>query len=488
MSRVWLAGGAVLATAACVAAGAQAVPIPDDPASPAVPEFQGAPAQAKSIRAKLPPRHPFMAPNGRSNIHNDAYQTDTYRRRGPLGRSMSVTSTLLVHECASVTFDTRERIVTICVGVEAPFLAVMRPRTLEIIDQMELPPRQPSPGGAFTDFSGGGYFYLDNRDRAVFPTTDRHVWFVAVGADGTLTKTRDFDLTAAVPQGDSIISVLPDWRGRLWFASKKGRVGVIQRRSGRVRVLNTREPIGNSFAVDETGGVFIVTDGAMYRFDAGRRGRPRVTWRRRYKNIGDIKLGQTQAGSGTTPTLIGRRWVAITDNANPMNVLVMKRGRRVRGRRLVCRISTFRRGASSTDQSLIGINRSIIVENNFGYDGPFSTQGGGTTEPGIERIQIRRRGRGCFRVWRSQERAPSVVPKLSLGAGLVYTYTKPARADAANPWYFTAIDFRTGRTVFRRHAGSGLGYNNNFAPVSIGPDGTAYVGTLGGLVALRDTR
>jgi hypothetical protein len=37
-------------------------------------------------------------------------------------------------------------------------------------------------------------------------------------------------------------------------------------------------------------------------------------------------------------------------------------------------------------------------------------------------------------------------------------------------------------------AGSGIGYNNNYAPVTLGPDGTAYVGTLGGLVALRDAR
>ena len=27
--------------------------------------------------APRPPRHPFMAPNDRSNIHDDAYQTDT---------------------------------------------------------------------------------------------------------------------------------------------------------------------------------------------------------------------------------------------------------------------------------------------------------------------------------------------------------------------------------------------------------------------------
>jgi hypothetical protein len=34
--------------------------------------------------------------------------------------------------------------------------------------------------------------------------------------------------------------------------------------------------------------------------------------------------------------------------------------------------------------------------------------------------------------------------------------------------------------------GEGLGFNNNYAPVTIGPDGTAYVGVLGGLVAVRD--
>ena len=46
--------------------------------------------------------------------------------------------------------------------------------------------------------------------------------------------------------------------------------------------------------------------------------------------------------------------------------------------------------------------------------------------------------------------------------------------------------FRTGQTVYKRLAGTGLGFNNNWAPVTLGPDGTAYVGALGGLVMLRD--
>jgi hypothetical protein len=250
-----------------------------------------------------------------------------------------------------------------------------------------------------------------------------------------------------------------------------------------VRSLDTGELIGNSFAVDERGGVYIVTDGALYRFQA-RRGRVRTVWRAVYPNVGFAKPGQTQAGSGTTPTLLGRRLVAITDNDDPMAIRVYQRTRRTKGRRLVCRQPVFGRGASSTDQSLIGVRRSLVVENNFGYTGVSSTLNGASTTPGLERIDLDRDGRGCHRVWRSHERAPSVVPKLSLGAGLVYTYTKPPRDDLADAWYLTAVDFDTGRTRWSALAGKGAAYNNNFAPVSIGPGGAAYVGVLGGIVRL----
>ena len=96
------------------------------------------------------------------------------------------------------------------------------------------------------------------------------------------------------------------------------------------------------------------------------------------------------------------------------------------------------------------------------------------------------RSGGCRSVWRSQERAPTVVPKLSAANGIVYTYTKDPRPDGADAWYLTALDFRTGRTLWKRLGGEGLGHNNNYAPVTLGPDGTAYVGVLGGLIALRD--
>jgi hypothetical protein len=479
MRRMRTGLATLLATAAMAA-----IPIPSDNGS--TPAFSGAPATPNPVSAPRPPRHPYMAPNERSNLHDDAYQTDTYGQPtlGPLGRDVRVVSTQFSADCGSVTFDAQGRIVTVCVGIAGPTLRMLDPRTLDTLAEQTLPPRDPRTlANLFTSFGGGGYFYLDDQDRAVVPTTTRHVQVFAETAAPGFQMVRDIDLSGVIPDGEAILSALPDWGGRIWFASTGGVVGYVTA-TGRIVSRALGEPVGNSFAVDEQGAVYVVSDAALYRFEA-HRGQVRTIWRRRYANVGFAKPGQSEKGSGTTPTLMGRGLVAITDNADPMDVLVFKRARRIRGSRLVCRQPVFAKGASDTDQSLIATPRAMVVENNYGYTGPASVMQGKTTTPGLARVNLGRR-RGCHVAWTSGEAAPSVVPKLSLGAGLVYTYTKGI--DSHDPWYLTALDFRSGRTVFKARAGSGLGYNNNYAPVTLGPDGTAYVGTLGGLVALRDSR
>jgi hypothetical protein len=469
-----------------MAPAALAAPIPSDPATASPRAFEGSAAKPRRLDSPEPPRHPFMAPNGASNIHNDAFQTDAYRVAGPLGRSTAVNSVLEVADCASVTFDSRGRVVTICVGLQGPRLEVKDPRTLEDLSSMTLPPRNPGAGNIFTDFSGGGYFYLDNRDRAIFPTNSRHVFVVAVAADGSLRMERDHDLTSAVPQGDKIVSALPDFSGRIWFVSAAGVVGSIDPASGTVRSRSLGEEIANSFAVDDQGAVYVVTIKALYRLEAAQDGSPRTVWREAYRNSGISKPGQSHAGSGTTPTVMSGRRIAITDNADPMNVVVYRGARRVAGRRVICEQPVFRKGASATDQSLIAARNSLIVENNYGYAGPTAVMRGDSTTPGLERVDVKKDGSGCRTIWRSRETAPSVVPKLSLENGLVYTYTKPPRGDGVDAWYLTALNFCTGRTEYRRLAGTGLGHNNNYAPVTLGPDGAAYVGVLGGLVRFAD--
>ena len=78
------------------------------------------------------------------------------------------------------------------------------------------------------------------------------------------------------------------------------------------------------------------------------------------------------------------------------------------------------------------------------------------------------------------------VPKASLASGLLYVYEKPGNVWGVNAWYLTALDLRTGSRVFRVRTGIGTLANNHYAAITLGPDASAYVATLAGLVRVHD--
>jgi hypothetical protein len=448
---------------------------------------------APAIPPPRAPQNPYLAPNPNNNIHNDAWMTDAYRRRGPAGRNLQTAlGALPASICGSLTFDRRGRIVTVCPSIgQPPRLRLIDPDSLALLAQYELP-NAPTPAGTpeFQNFAGGGYFFLDRRDRVWSATKTNHLFVLRAAGDGrSFRMLDDYDLTRVVVGDERITSALPDFRGRIWFVTKaNGKVGVLNTRTRRIRIMRTGEEIENSFTIDRDA-VYIVSDRHMYRFSAGRDGRPRVDWRVRYRNSGIVKPSQVNAGSGTTPTILPRGYVAITDNADPMNVVVYRTARRLgrRQRRTVCEVPVFDRGASATENSIIGSGRSLIVENNYGYQNPFGPMAGAITQPGFVRIDVNRNGRGCRKVWENTtERAASVVPKLSTRTQLVYAYTQDPSPMGGDPiWSWVGIDARTGRTRFKQAAGQGLLANNNYAGLALGPDGTAYLGTIGGIRALR---
>ena len=482
------------------------IPIASGPGSS--PGYLGAPATAHPIRGIAPtPHNPFMAANGASEIHDDAWQTDAFQWAGPLGRSAHTTSSLLTRDCASIAFDGRGRPISICIGASGPELFMFDPRTLATLATFSLPPRQKTPSDPtqiYQDFTGGGYFYLDGHDRVITATTTHHIEVISETPDGSsFALTGDYDLSRALTSAEDVTSALPDSGGLIWFVTKTdGVVGTLDLRTGAIHTLTlghgSVNEIENSFATGMHGDVYIATDQRLYRFTAGRNGAPRIQWSVRYPNSGIHKPGQVDAGTGTTPTIMSGGYVNITDNADPMDIVVYRTAlrptrtvrrhghrRRIALPRQVCRVPVFARGASADENSLIVAGRAMIAENNYGYTGPASVENGGRTAPGITRVDINRNGRGCHTVWRNRTvDAPTVVSKLSLATGLIYTYSKGT--GSSDPWYWTTIDFRTGRIVNEQLAGSGLGYNNNYAGIAAGRDGTEYLGTLGGILALRD--
>ncbi|MEV1024879.1 hypothetical protein [Streptomyces sp. NPDC050264] len=498
--------------------GAGADEIPEAPGHRLVEQYAGAPATPRPVPGKAPAQHPFLAANGRSGMHADAWGSGTYPWSGPNGTTPSVTSekmAALGGECATVTFDRAGRIVTVCGTFTGFLVKLLDPHSLGTLAEYQLPQR-PSTVEAITrldfsrifkDTSGGAYSYLDDQDRLVLADSRQHIVRLAheQAADGgwRFVVTDDWDLTGQVPHDcvswsnlypsgtcDPVTSVMPDWTGRIWWVTRQGRVGTVDPATGAIKSVRLAgEEIQNSFSVAEDG-VSIVSDHALYDFDVAADGTPEVVWRQTYDRGTGTKPGSVNQGSGTTPDLFGEEddYVAITDNADDrMNVLVYRRGAGVPAdRRLVCKVPVFGSGASTTDNSLISHGDSLVVENNYGYENITSLTFGRSVVGGVARIDVRADGSGCDTVWESGVRSPSTVPKLSTANGLLYFYTKEPNSLGIDAWYFTAVDFRTGETRWKRLAGTGVAYDNNWAPVTIGPDGTAYVGVFNGLVAVRD--
>lgn len=511
---------ATAAAATLVAPGAaRADDIPKAPGHRLVEQYDGAPATARPLPGTPPPQHPYLAANGRSGMHADAAGSGTYPWSGPLGKKPAVDSekmAALGGECATVTFDKDGRIVTVCGTFTGFLVKLLDPKTLDTLAEYKLPQR-PSTVEAITwldfskifkDTSGGAYSYLDDQDRLVLADSRQHIVRLAHErtADGgwRFVVDKEWDLTGHVPHDcvtwtnlypsgecDPVTSVMPDWEGRVWWVTRQGRIGTVDPATDAVRAIRLDgEEIQNSFSVADDG-VSIVSDHALYSFGADSDGTPEAVWRETYDRGTGTKPGSVNQGSGTTPDLFGEGedYVAITDNADDrMNVLVYRRGADVpEAERLVCKVPVFGADASTTDNSLITWGNSIVVENNYGYENITSLTFGRSVVGGVSRIDVREDGSGCDTVWESGVRAPSTVPKLSTAGGLLYFYTKEPNSLGVDAWYLTAVDFRTGETKWKRLAGTGIAYDNNWAPVTLGPDGTAYVGVFNGLVAVRDT-
>lgn len=502
-SHAWAWAGRLPAVSAAVmlpvvASAAAGTSIPGG-GKTVLPVFTGHAARPQSAPAHRPPQNPFLAPNPFSNAHNDAWMSDAYAIPGSLGRHPAVMSSTLrparttpspFFLCVGVTFDSHGRLETVCFGREEQKLVLIDPVSLKPLAWLALPPPPPPPSSSFS----AAYFYLDNRDRAVVATRTNHILVMAQA--GPVAYPR-FQVVADYSESrlvgtDTINAVVPDWSGRLWFVTQDtGMVGVLNPATGHVHSIRLNQEIANSFAMTSTG-AYVVTNNAQYRLAAGPNGVPHVVWSAPYQNIGTTKPGQLAPGSGTTPTILGGgKYVAIADNAAQMHVVVYRTAARMAPgqHRIVCQVPVFAPGAGATENSLIGSGRSIIVENNYGYQLNSQTLRSTMSVPGVARVDIAVNGKGCRLVWTNTKVAPpSLVPKLSTATSLVYFYVKHQDPwTDVDVWYWAAVNFRTGKLVWERRSGTGPLYNNSYSGLAIGPTGTAYLGGLGGMMAIKDT-
>jgi hypothetical protein len=441
------------------------------------------------IRSSTPAQNPFLADNPNSNIHNDGTMSDAYFDRKVLDPNKAkVIRRHLGGVCASIMTDSHGRLIAVCVNPTKVHINVLDPKTLKVLTSKHVANRPFRPDFA-TNFAGGGYAVLDNKDRVIMPTTDGRItrWTVSnKKGDPEITKLDEFDVTDGLGPGEGINSTLPDVSGKWWIVGQLGSVAALDMETGKVESTYFSDvDIENSFAVSKNGGAYVVTSKELVYLTLTD-GKPVVSWREPYDQGVRVKPGQTSQASGTTPTLLlDERFVAITDNADPrMNVLVFDTAPGLaEGERQVCKVPVFGKNTSATDNSLIAMGPALFVENNYGYNLLEATNGR-STEPGMSRIDVAEDGSGCSRIWENHEiRIPSVVSKGST-EGVIVTYSRDESNWGVDSWFFTVLDANKGDVMWRVRSGSGPMVNNHYAATYLGSDGAIYTGATGGIVAL----
>jgi hypothetical protein len=277
---------------------------------------------------------------------------------------------------------------------------------------------------------------------------------------------------------------------------------------------DTREEIQNSFSVGKDG-LFIVTNYALYKVRFNQEKKVieiDPAWADNYKegeliyeNDHKVKPGQLNNGSGTTPTLVDTRFVAICDNdTDRVNLCVFDR---LTGDQIF-KYKLFDERGAAVENSVVAYYNSLVVGNTYGYLDPFEQN---PTPGGIMRFDYNEEKKTYERVenWPAAGGydCKSATTKLSTPNGLLYVYNRADEpVNGHYDWQVTGIDFRTGLRVFYikpyfnkgefddninflLKAGS-LGtknydrkvFNNIWGTFTFGPGNSFYIGTYRGFL------
>jgi hypothetical protein len=468
-----------------------------------------------------PPVNPYLADSPWPITHRNSYAQDSSALPGPTTASGLRLQRLQAFPAAiTLAYGPRYSDGSYPVwgsGSLGVYKAVQNESGIRQVDQTVILPDVSS--GLFSLISGA-YSFVD-RHGSFFAAGQRVVRKFRDAQPGKpnskIAAAQVFDIPAeAMEPGDLVAGMALTYDGQIIIVSKRGTVMALGRGLhdfSFVRLPN--EEISNSVAIDEDGGIYIVSEKTMRRVqwtgsklsldpDDG-------AWAVAY-DPGPIPPapGRLGPGSGTTPTLLGAgsadKLVAIADGGSLMHVNYFWRskipddwpGIAGENKRLAAKLPIKFGDASArrsvTDQSLVGRGYDVMaVSNTYGFPfnitTPFSQlavffSGNVGIQPfGVEKFSWDPTANRLVSAWANKKMScPNGIPAMSASAGLAYCW-----GSRWGWWTLEAFDWNTGASVFNRAASYEAYDNSVYAGMEIGPFGTAATGTLGGanLVAPR---
>ena len=412
-------------------------------------------------------QNPYLGINSLATMHGDAQSSDATPFAGPgdpgVGGTWKVTFTNHWAACPTILAGQDgyiQALMTQFLGSDAkvrnPKLAIIEPASGAQLGAMEIPT------GALL---GGVYAYLDAGSNLVMVDGTNALTWISHSQDGMkVWVSRRIDLTDAMKlePKDHVVGIVPDWHGRIWVASERGVVGLIDPKRNVVRLTKLQqysptERIDNSISACPQG-VSIITSYGIYMLGAdASTSKPRIIWSHSYDRGTKQKPGQLSHGSGATATFFGPNgsdYVMLSDNADRQEKVIVYRSA---DGSAVGEGPLFTPGASGTENSMIGVQNSIVGACTFGY--PYAQYPDtkpayrAQVAPGMERWDVNDDASGITLKWRNNGIYSAAVPRLSTADNLIYTCERPrgpAGVLTGPVVYACAIDMDSGRVVHRQ--------------------------------------
>lgn len=412
-------------------------------------------------------QNPYLGINSLATMHGDAQSSDATPFAGPgdpgVGGTWKVTFTNHWAACPTILAGQDgyiQALMTQFLGSDAklrkPKLAIIEPASGAQLGAMEIPT------GALL---GGVYAYLDADSNLVMVDGTNALTWISHSQDGMkVWVSRRIDLTDAMKlePKDHVVGIVPDWHGRIWVASERGVVGLIDPKRNVVRLTKLQqysptERIDNSISACPQG-VSIITSYGIYMLGAdASTSKPCIIWSHSYDRGTKQKPGQLSHGSGATATFFGPNgsdYVMLSDNADRQEKLIVYRSA---DGSAVGEGPLFTPGASGTENSMIGVQNSIVGACTFGY--PYAQYPDtkpayrAQVAPGMERWDVNDDASGITLKWRNNGIYSAAVPRLSTADNLIYTCERPrgpAGVLTGPVVYACAIDMDSGRVVHRQ--------------------------------------
>lgn len=412
-------------------------------------------------------QNPYLGINSLATMHGDAQSSDATPFAGPgdpgVGGTWKVTFTNHWAACPTILAGQDgyiQALMTQFLGSDAkvrkPKLAIIEPASGAQLGAMEIPT------GALL---GGVYAYLDADSNLVMVDGTNALTWISHSQDGMkVWVSRRIDLTDAMKlePKDHVVGIVPDWHGRIWVASERGVVGLIDPKRNVVRLTKLQqysptERIDNSISACPQG-VSIITSYGIYMLGAdASTSKPRIIWSHSYDRGTKQKPGQLSHGSGATATFFGPNgsdYVMLSDNADRQEKLIVYRSA---DGSAVGEGPLFTPGASGTENSMIGVQNSIVGACTFGY--PYAQYPDtkpayrAQVAPGMERWDVNDDASAITLKWRNNGIYSAAVPRLSTADNLIYTCERPrgpAGVLTGPVVYACVIDMDSGRVVHRQ--------------------------------------